>query len=126
MASLSHRLGDIQREFRSDKAIEDALEDASGFILPPEVLTRDIEAYLEQGSSLVAMVRASLDAHKEDRFNQERCNTAFPTDIEYDRLLALAMTGVVIDTPAGLIRGHARDPPRRLTNRLHTVYTKAA
>ena len=126
MASLSHILGDIQREIRPDKAIKDALEDASGCTLPPEVLTRDIEVYHAQGSSLVAMVRVSLDAHKQDRFNQECCNTTFSTDIEYERLLALATTVVVIDIPDGLTRGHARDPPRRLTNRLYKVYTKAA
>ena len=40
--SLAHRLGEIQREFKSDKAIEDALEDSAGFEMPTEVWQRDI------------------------------------------------------------------------------------
>ena len=41
--SLAQRLGEIQREFRTDRAINDALEDAVGFTMPPEVLHRHID-----------------------------------------------------------------------------------
>ena len=126
LETLSRRLVEIQREFRSDRAIEDALDDAEGFVLPPEVAQRDIKAYQAHDSSLVEMIRSSLAVHKQDRFNRERCDASFARDVEYERLSALATTGVVIDTPTDLIRGHPRDNPRRLTKRLHTVYVKAA
>ena len=67
--SLAHRLGEIQREFKSDKAIEDALEDSAGFEMPTEVWQRDTEAYHMQGSSLIDMIGRSLATHTPDRFN---------------------------------------------------------
>ena len=94
--------------------------------MPPEVLHRDIDKYREQNSSLVDMLRSSVAEHKPERFNRERCDIAFADDVEYDRLIKLATSGVVIDTPANLVRGLPQDPPRRLTKRLQTVYSKAS
>ena len=71
------------------------------------------------------MLRSSVAVHKSGRFNRERCDIAFADDVKYDRLIQLATLGVVIDTPANLVRGLPQDPPRRLTKRLQTVYSKA-
>ena len=124
--SLAQKLGNIKREFRTDRAINDALEDAEGFTMPAEVLHRHIDKYREQNSSLVDMLRSSVAVHKLGRFHRERCDIAFADDVKYDRLIQLATLGVVIDTPANLVRGLPQDPPRRLTKRLQTVYSKAS
>ena len=100
---LSRVLEELRQEFSVQGFQARLMADASGFVTPAEMRTRDSVAYAAVGSSLQSLVEVRQREKSVDRFNVERCTAVFQGDPEYDTLLTMARSGVYIDPPPDLV-----------------------
>lgn len=101
--------------------IASAETDASGFFLPPAVVSRDHED-LRRVGSLGDLIRLRHEQSHLHRFNVARCLECFHADPELPTLLSLAREGARIDTATTFSPVSEPDQPRHLLSRLpHTI-----
>lgn len=120
-ADIQNLIGQLSKE-----ALWSAAElAADGFVFPASSLSRDWDSLIRLGS-LSEVVREIQTAESPHRYNEERCRALFQDDPEYEKLLALAITGAVVPVGPDFISSNSPESFRALHHRIPHTFSKHA
>ena len=104
----------LRAEFHLGERVQAAVDAASDFELPHELLTRDSDELKNQhNGDSASLVRARRGERGDNRFNAKRCMAAFWDDSEYVRLTNIATNGATVNVPDGFVKQCVPEKPRR-------------